>query len=110
MQTAAPEPAAEPASAKSLLEKYSSSSAIALCDVIVSVLNQNLRGDDVPFVNGAKPPLRIDWATVAAAMRATTALQTPLECQRLWKYIAYGVDIGELAVLAPDSDDEDVSA
>lgn len=102
-------PTAEAPVNPGFLEKFSSSTAIALCDVIVSVLNVGLRGDDVPFLNSNKPPLRIDWAVVADAMRGTTGLQTPLECQRLWKYIAYGIDIGELAVLAPDSDDEDAS-
>lgn len=89
------------------LEKYSTESALALCDVIVSVLNATLTGDDTAFM-GKKPPSKIDWTAVCNAIKETTQLRTPLECQRLWKYIAYGIDVGELGVLAPDSDTEDV--
>lgn len=98
------EPTGEPA----FLDKYSVESAVALCDVIVAILNGTARSaDDAPFL-GKKPHLSINWHKVCDMIKATTGLRTPLECQRLWKYIAYGKDVGELAVLAPDSDDEDV--
>jgi hypothetical protein len=88
-------------------EKYSVNTALKLCDVIVAILNGMFRNDDSAFLD-KKPPYKIDWLRVCDAVKESTGLRTPLECQRLWKYIAYGRDVGELAVLAPDSDDEDI--
>ena len=92
-----------------MLGKYTTESALALCDVIVSLLNNTLRSDDGVFL-GRRPPVGIDWMKVYLAVKDRAALQSPLECQRLWKYVAYGIDVGELACLADDSDDEAMSS
>jgi hypothetical protein len=51
---------------------------------------------------------RVCWADVAARMAQASGRrwQEP-ECQRLWRFCAYGEDIGQRAHLLPDSDGED---
>lgn len=89
------------------LGQYTEEVAVALCDVIVSALHLTLTGDDTAYMH-PQAPTRIDWEKVADAVKGCTPLQSALECQRLWKYIAYGEDTGGKGPnLAPDTDSDD---
>ena len=51
---------------------------------------------------------RVDWAGVAAGLSAQQhRAWTPAACQRLWRWCAYGEDVGPITALLPDSDGED---
>ena len=51
---------------------------------------------------------RIYWTDVATRMTQSTGRRwQETECQRLWRYCAYGEDIGQRQSLLPDSDGED---
>jgi hypothetical protein len=54
---------------------------------------------------------RIVWPDVAAHMaRSTGRKWLETDCQRLWRQVAYGEDIGARDALLPDSDGEDDAA
>ena len=51
---------------------------------------------------------RISWPQVASHLAATTGRRwAETDCQRLWRFVAYGEDIGQRSELLPDSDGED---
>jgi hypothetical protein len=51
---------------------------------------------------------RIYWPEISGKMmQATGRRWLETECQRLWRYCAYGEDIGQQQGLLPDSDGED---
>lgn len=51
---------------------------------------------------------RIEWGEIAEGMgKWRYSRWTPAQCQRLWRAVAYGDDIGASTELLPDSDGED---
>ena len=109
--------------------KHTPSTAIALCAAISTFFSEVLIAPQETFLSRPTPPVRIDWVKVHALLRSCSSLQSPVECQRLWKSIgasrfgsvfvratlshdmfvrltAYHKDEGELTSLAPDTDDE----
>lgn len=51
---------------------------------------------------------RIDWRPISLEMtEITKQAWTPMECQRLWRFVAYQEDIGQLDQLLSDSDGEE---
>jgi hypothetical protein len=51
---------------------------------------------------------RITWSGVAQHLAGTTGRRwVETDCQRLWRFVAYGEDIGQRSELLPDSDGED---
>jgi hypothetical protein len=51
---------------------------------------------------------RISWSQVAQQLATTTGRRwAETDCQRLWRFVAYGEDIGQRSELLPDSDGED---
>jgi hypothetical protein len=127
-----PVPMPSLAATQLVLSKHTAATCIALCTAISAQLNEARLSDST------RAAAKIDWLSVSARVRnPSSTLHTPLECQRLWKYIgalssmcllvirlcvhgrkgwhmcrrcaypAYQVDVGELAVLAPDTDDDE---
>ena len=84
------------------LPPYTEMDAVLLSTVIAAQVDARFLALDL--AHGS----RIYWADVAARMAQATGRrwQEP-ECQRLWRFCAYGEDIGQRMHLLPDSDGED---
>jgi hypothetical protein len=79
--------------------------AAHLCSVVAAQL-------DARFVRmDLRDGSRILWPAVAADMSAAAGRAwSEAQCQRLWRYCAYGEDVGERDGVLPDSDGEDEPA
>lgn len=85
-----------------LLGAYAPADAAALAAIIASQMDARFLAIDTSL--GGK----VLWTDVARQMSAKSGQRwTEQQCQRLWRYIAYGDDIGARAELLPDSDGED---
>jgi hypothetical protein len=98
--------AAAPASAPTatVLGTFYASDAARLCALVAAQIDERFVRYDMS--KGS----RVVWRDVAAAMTAAAAPGRPWseqQCQRLWRYCAYGEDIGARRELLPDSDGED---
>lgn len=83
----------------------SANDEITLCAFIAAQLDARFLSLDL--TRGS----RILWPEVAAHMaRSTGRKWLETDCQRLWRQVAYGEDIGARAELLPDSDGEDDAA
>jgi hypothetical protein len=59
--------------------------AVALCNAVTAFFAKICRSGDEAFLS-PRPPSRVDWARVCE-MVTEPSLSTPLECQRLWKFL-----------------------
>lgn len=101
LQTSQAAPAAE-----IVLPPHTKHTAAVLCHAI----RMELQKGDVPTAMTPSGKRSVPWDRVARnpMLLNTTVYGVPTKCQRLWKFIAYGFDIGDSTCLAPDSDDEDL--
>lgn len=85
-----------------VLGTFYATDAPQLCALVASQIDER-------FIRGevAKGP-RIMWAEIAKAMTSASGRPwTEPQCQRLWRFCAYGIDIGIRKSTMPDSDGED---
>jgi hypothetical protein len=74
--------------------------ASVLCAIVSDMMDIRLHED---VLRGA----RIDWVDVSKELfKACGARYAPAECQRSWRFLVYGVDVGEQPECLPDSDEE----
>lgn len=79
--------------------EFSFSQASKLCDCVESHLKdvENSGASDNMGLS------KINWTTISEKMRELNESLTPIDCHRLWKYVAYGVHLTEIV----ESDEED---
>ena len=101
-----PPPHPPPMSRKpSLLAHFSDTDAIVLTSIIAGQIDGRFLTLDLS--QGS----RIYWKDIASQMsKVTRRAWQEVECQRLWRFCAYGEDIGSQPTLLPDSDGEDDAA
>ncbi|KAI9909876.1 hypothetical protein PsorP6_011006 [Peronosclerospora sorghi] len=93
---------------KKVLGRYCSHDCVILCKTILSQLKSQTLAPTI--LNEAKSPASIRWKQVAKEMGTTQSLQmTPIECQVLWRFLAYGqlpkLEAGEDLESDSDSDE-----
>lgn len=89
-------------SRRTLLGLYTETDAVTLTSIIAGQIDS--RFIQLDLSQGS----RIYWGEVCQKMSEVTGRKwRETECQRLWRYCAYGEDIGLQTDVLPDSDGED---
>jgi hypothetical protein len=89
-------------SRRTILAFFTEADAVTLTSIIAGQIDSRFISLDIS--QGS----RIYWEEVCKRMSQVTGRKwQDTECQRLWRYCAYGEDIGIHSELLPDSDGED---